>query len=260
MMNRVKIFFNKYYYLTIFIIARNYITRKYQDSYLGALWTLILPATQIAIYAFVMPKIMKFPSENYVPFLISSVLFLTFLNNVIIASASSIITNSATISRCLVSKTIFPLAELAQHLYHFVVSLLLGYGFSCFAYGVFSIKIFLLPIIVLPILMALAPVLIAISFITVYIRDFKEFIGLVMNLAFWATPIVYPIEIFPIEKQWIFYLNPFYIMIKPVSGLVFSGSLPSIEDWARLGALIVISASLSYWVYKKLRRNFIFYL
>jgi len=259
-MVEAKIFFNKYYYLTIFIIAKNYITRKYQDSYLGALWTLIVPATQIAIYAFVMPKIMKFPSEDYVPFLISSVLFWTFLNNVILGSASSLIANATTIGRCLVSKTIFPLAELGQHLYHFALSLLIGYIFSCFAYGVFSIKILLLPLVMIPILMALTPVLIAIAFITVYIRDFKEFIAIIMNLAFWATPIVYPITIFPPEKQWIFNFNPFYVMMKPISGLVLNGSLPSLYDILRLCALIVISSTISYMIYKKLRRNFIFYL
>ena len=259
-MKETKILFNKYYYLTIFIIAKNYISRKYQDSYLGALWTLIVPATQIAIYAFVMPKIMKFPSEQYVPFLISSMLFWVFLNSAILSSASSLIGNAGTISRCLVSKTIFPLAELAQHLYHFCLSLLVGYGFSCFAYGIFNIKVLLLPLYMIPILLALIPVLIAIAFVTVYIRDFKEFIAIIMNLAFWATPIVYPIDIFPLEKRFIFYFNPFYIMMKPISGLLFTGELPSAMDMARLFALVVVSSGVSYLIYRKLRRNFIFYL
>ena len=259
-MKESQVLLDKYYYLTIFVIAKNYVTRRYQGSYLGALWTLLSPASQITIYALVMPRIMKFPSESYVPFLISSMLLWMFLNNVIVAGSTALTSNAGMITRCLVSKTIFPLAELLQHLYFFIISLFIGYGFSCFAYGIFNFKALLLPLYLIPILMALAPILIAISFITVYIRDFKELIVIAMNFIFWATPIVYPIEIFPEEKRFIFYFNPFYIMIKPISGLLFRGDLPSYMDMLRLFVLIIISVAISYPIYKKLRKNYVFYL
>lgn len=251
---------NKYYYLTIFTIARNIVVRRYQDSYLGFLWTLLAPASQIMIYALVMPRIMKFPSESYVPFLISSMLMWIFLSNVIIGASNALILNSAMISRCLVSKTVFIFAELAQQLYFFIVSIVIGYGFSCFAYGTFHINALLFPLYMIPVLMALAPVLVVIAFITVYVRDFREFIMIAMNFIFWATPIVYPIEIFAPDKRWVFFLNPFYIMIKPISGLLFKGELPSDMDMTRLAALVVISVAISYPLYRKLRKNYIFYL
>lgn len=259
-MRHLSTFLDKYYYMTILIISKNHIVRKYQGSYLGIVWTLLAPISQIAIYAFVMPKIMKFPSENYVPFLISSLLFWFFLNNAVTGSALSLASNSDTITRCLVSKTIFPLSELAQQLYYFFVSISVGYIFSCFTYGIFNIKVFLLPFYLTLVLMALAPALIAISFISVYIKDFKEVLAIIMSFAFWATPIVYPIEIFPEEKRFLFYFNPFYIMMKPISGLLYKGEIPSNMDMLRLLVLISISITVSYAIYRKLRRNFIFYL
>ena len=108
--------------------------------------------------------------------------------------------------------------------------------------------------------MALIPVMIVISFITVYIKDFKEVITIAMNFIFWATPIVYPIEVFSPDKRWLFYFNPFYVMIKPISGLVFKGEIPSYMDTLRLAALVVISFAISYPLYRKLRKNYIFYL
>jgi len=121
-----------------------------------------------------MPKIMKFPSESYVPFLISSMLFWMFLSSAIISSSSALTSNAGMITRCLVSKTIFVIAELAQQFYFFVVSLTIGYGFSCFAYGTFHPNIIFLPLYLIPVLMALIPVMIVISFITVYIKDLKK--------------------------------------------------------------------------------------
>ncbi len=260
MINESKTLFNKYYYQTILIIARNYITRRYQGSYLGVVWTLLAPITQVAIYAFIMPKIMRFPSEDYVPFLISSLLFWFFLSNIIPASSIALAENASTITRCLVSKTIFPLAILVENLYTLCIALFIGYTFSCFAYGIFSFKVLLLPFYLALVMMALAPVLIAISFITVYIKDFKEVVTIIMSFAFWATPVVYPIELFPEDKRFIFFFNPFYIMIKPISGLLYKGEIPSDMDMLRLFILIVVSITVSYAIYRKLRRNFIFYL
>jgi lipopolysaccharide transport system permease protein len=259
-MKEIRTLFDKYYYMTIFIIARNYITRRYQGSYLGAVWTMLVPISQIAIYSFIMPKIMRFPSEDYVPFLISSLLIWFFLSNVIPASAISLESNAQTITRCLVSKTIFPLAELMQQLYTSSVSITIGYIFSCVAFGIFNIKVLLLPLYMGLVLMALAPALIAISFIAVYIKDFKELLTIVMNFAFWATPVVYPIEMFPEDKRFLFFFNPFYIMMKPISGLLYKGEIPSDMDMLRLFILIVISITVSYSIYRKLRKNFIFYL
>lgn len=252
--------FDKYYYLTIFTVAKNAVTRRYQDSFLGFIWTLIAPASQIAIYALVMPKIMRFPSKAYVPFLISSILVWMFLNNAITSAATALIANAGMISRCLVSKTIFVIAELLQQFYFFIVSLIIGYTFSCFAYGTFHPNIIFLPLYLLPVLMALIPVMILIAYITVYIKDFKEFVSIAMNFLFWATPVVYPIEVFSPDKRWLFYFNPFYVIIKPISGLIFKGELPSSMDMLRLFALIIVSFAVSYPLYRKLRKNYIFYL
>jgi len=118
----------------------------------------------------------------------------------------------------------------------------------------------LLPLYMIPVLITLGAVSIALSFITPYLKDFKEIITVGLNFAFWATPIVYPITVFPEEKQFIFFFNPFYILIRPISTLIYSGELPSSMDMLRLFVLMLISIAGSYFIYSKLRRNFIYYL
>ena len=256
----ISVLFDKYYYLTIFEIAKNRLTRAYKDSYLGILWTLLQPTSQILIYAIVMPRIMRFPSEQYVPFLISSLLLWGFINNVILAGTSALVNNAEIIKRCTISKTIFPLSELAQYLYNFVISFLIMYVFSAIMYSSFHITILLLPLYMIPVLITLGATSIALSFITPYLKDFREIVAVGLNFAFWATPIVYPITIFPEEKQFIFFFNPFYILIRPISTLVYTGELPSFMDMVRLFALMLVTIAVSYFTYRKLRRNFVYYL
>ena len=252
---------DKYYFLTILNIARNLVGRKYRDSYLGILWTILQPASQITIFAIVMPRIMRVPVENYLPFVISSLLIWQFISTSILVSTGSLIGNAGTISRCLVSKTIFPLADIMQNLYVFFVSFTIGYLFCCILYpSTFHYQVVFLPLIIFLIVLILAPMCIAISFITPYCRDFSDAIAVAMNFIFWATPILYPITVFPEEKRWIFFLNPFYLMIKPVSDLVLYGTLPDATMFLRLAILAAVSICVSYAIYRKLRRNFIFYL
>lgn len=253
-------FFNKYYYYSILVIARNRLSRMYKDSYLGMLWTLLQPISQILIYAIVMPRIMRFPSEQYVPFLISSLLLWGFINNVVLSGATSLISNAEIIKRCTIAKSIFPLSELVQYLYNFIISFLVMYIFSTIVYSHCHITVVLLPIFMIPVLVILGAVSIALSFITPYVKDCREIVAVAMNFAFWATPIVYPIDIFPPEKQFIFFFNPFYIMIRPISTLIYYGTLPSHMDIIRLVVLMIISIVISYFIYLKLHKRFVYYL
>lgn len=260
MLSKQNKLFDKYYYLTIYYIARNLVLSKYRDSFLGVIWTLLKPTSQILIFALVMPRIMKFPSEEYVPFLISSMLLWAMISGSLISSSNSLIANAETIKRCLISKTVFPLAYFAECLYNFIIAFIVMYIFSCVFYSSFHIEILLLPLYMIPVLITLASISIALSFITPYVKDLKDLIEVALNFVFWATPVVYPISMFPADKQYIFYFNPLYILIKPISGLIYAGEIPSYLDNCRLLAVMCITTLISYVIYKKLRKNFIFYL
>ena len=118
---------DKYYLLTAFIIASNSITRQYRDSFLGVLWTVIQPSMQVIVYAVVFSTIMRFPVENYLVYLISGVLLWGFISSSLISSANSLIVQHDIIKRCMISKTVFPIAEVLRSLYTYVVSFLVMY-------------------------------------------------------------------------------------------------------------------------------------
>lgn len=121
--------FDKYYFLTALIIASNSITRQYRDSFLGILWTAIQPATQVAIYSVVFSTIMRFPVENYIVYLVSGVVLWGFISSSLITAPNAIISQSDTIKRCMISKTVFPIAEVLRNLYTYVVSFFIMYIF-----------------------------------------------------------------------------------------------------------------------------------
>ena len=253
--------FDRYYFLTIVLIAQNTLSRQYRDSILGILWTLIQPTTQIIIYSLIMPHIMRFPVSDYTTFLITSIFTWGFISQTLVVTPNSLISNAEIIKRCIVSKTIFPLADVARLLYNYVLSFTCMYVlFLLLFITKFSPIVLLVPLYIIPVIVILASVSIALSFSAPFLKDLSEIMTVIVNVAFWLTPIVYPITVIPERLRYLFELNPFYIMIRPISMLVHQHVMPSLRDTLSLILFMFISCVLSYIVYRVCRKNFVFYL
>ena len=251
---------DKYYFLSAFFIARNVLTRQYRDSFLGIIWTVLQPMVQVLIYAFVFGKIMRFPVQNYVLFITSSFLVWQFIFQIMLTSTLSIIGNAENIKRSQIPVTIFPVAEVLKQCYTFGVSFVVMYGLACLTVTDFHWTALLVPVYMLPVVVAAFPVAIALGLATPYLRDLGDIINLGMSVMFWLTPVIYPITIVPEHMRIWFEFNPFYILIRPVSALVYEARLPTMYEMGTQLGLIVLIYILGIAVYKACRRNFVYYL
>lgn len=251
---------DRYYFLTAIIIAQNSVTRQYRDSFLGIIWTVLQPAVQIIVYAQIFSRIMRFPMENYVLYLIGSLLVWQLISSVLIGACNSILAQGETIKRCIVSLTVFPVADVFRALYTYGISFTVMYAYAVLFLVPFNPMILALPIFLLPIVIALMALAIALAFAAPYVRDVGEVITVVMSVAFWFTPIVYPINSMPENVRPLFEFNPFYIMIRPVGIIVHDGIWPdSFAVLTQLGVTF-FTITVCYAVYRVCRKNFVYYL
>ena len=74
-------------------------------------------------------------------------------------------------------------------------------------------KIFFIPLLLfIQQILAYAMGLFA-AVLTVFLRDMKELLGVIFQLWFWFTPIIYVLDILPAPLQRIMILNPGYILV-----------------------------------------------
>lgn len=253
--------FDKYYFLTALIIAQNSIARQYRDSFFGMIWTVIQPATQVAIYAIVFSVIMRFPVENYTVYLISGVVLWGFISNTLIAATTSLILQSDTIKRCMISKTIFPISEVLRNLYTYIVSFLVMYVFVLiFTAHKIGTPMLLFPLYLGAVVVVLTAVAIAVAFLTPYVRDVGDFINVGLNISFWLTPIVYPMEMVSESKRFWFEFNPFHILIRPITTIIYNNQVPSLYQTVTMAAVVLFGVVVSYFIYRACRKNFVYYL
>lgn len=251
---------DKYFWLTAFIIAKNAVVRDYQNSYLGVVWTVILPLIQVVIFAIIMPLIMARPMPDYPMYLVASFPLWAFISNSLVLSCSTIINHAETIKRCMVSSVVFPIADIMKLFYTYMISFVTMYVFCLLFFHSFDPIVLLLPLLMPPIIISVMSVSIAVSYLAPYVRDVGYLMQMLMNVMFWFTPVVYHIDLVPVEYHWLYWLNPFYILMHPVQQLVFFHTLPTMGDMIGLGVVTCVSVGISFLIYRMCRRNYVYYL
>jgi ABC-2 type transport system permease protein len=98
----------------------------------------------------------------------------------------------------------------------------------------------------------------ALSVLTVYFRDVQHLIGILMQLWFYATPIIYPISIVAdadvgnsLPLVMIFRLNPMTRFVEAYRDVLYDLRWPPLEDFAFLTVAAAITLTIGYWVFRR---------
>jgi ABC-type polysaccharide/polyol phosphate export permease len=254
------IFFDRYYWQTTVLIARNSLARQYRNSFLGILWTLLQPLTMVLIYTLVMPLIMRGGMPNYALYIVASFPLWGFFSSCLFGSSVSILSNGETLQRCMISSTVFPIADVLRYTYTYFTSFLTMYAVTIVLIGLPSPALLLFPLFFIPVLMIIGALSIAIAFLAPYVRDIGDLILVSLNMTFWLTPIVYSIDILPPWAQHLMHWNPFYIMMHPIQVIVYNRQVPGWTEIAPLMALTLVAITVGFSIFRICRRNYVYYL
>lgn len=203
----------------ILIFVKRDIVSIYKQTILGPIWFLFGPIFTVFTYSFAFGSIAKIPTDNIpapVFYLAGTTLWNYF--QACFNGASSTFTSNASIF----GKVYFPRLIPSLSL---VLSNLLKLGIQFITFIIFcayyyyhneihpNIYVLLFPILV--VLMALMSLGIGllISSLTVKYRDVNQFIGVIMMLLMYASPIIYPSSSVPV------FFKP-YLNLNPISPII----------------------------------------
>ncbi|WP_341763640.1 ABC transporter permease [Candidatus Tisiphia endosymbiont of Beris chalybata] len=257
----ISYFFSKKYWLPIMLLTQTAIVRQNKDSFLGSLWGLIQPFTQVIIISYFFGFLLKLPKDQLIMNLVGALPFWLFIVNSLNIATNSIIARSGIIKKVVISRTIFPFSDSLVQVYTLIYSFVAMYiAFIILYPEKFSIWIIFLPILVLPLIICVVSVSIAFAFLTPYIRDIPQLLNLILNIVYWTIPIVYPYSIVPESKRIFFEINPVFIVIRPMQHLVIEGNMPDVFMIIKSVIVAIITSFVSYLGYRCLSKNVIYYV
>lgn len=149
-----------------------------------------------------------------------------------------------------------PLSVVTSEAVNFLISTLIILGFIL-AYGLGITKfVILYPVILLIQYILCLGLSLIVSSVTVFFRDLQHFIGVILQLLFYATPIVYSIQTIPEQYRWILKINPMTYIIEGYRDIFYNQCMP---DMKMLGIVLVIgivTCIIGYIIFNKLQKKF----
>ncbi len=248
-------------------LVRRDLEARYKGSVLGNLWPLLNQLSQLFIYTYVFSTVLKvklttlkgLPANDFTfgLWLFAGLLPWIAFTGGLMQSASSVLGQPN-----LVKKVVFPLAllPLVPVLSTFIES---SFGLMALIFFVavtshtLHTTLALLPLVWLTQLLLTAGLGYLAAGLTVFLRDIPQTLGLILNIWFYATPLVYPATAIP--EQWrslVFWLNPIAAIAEGYRDLILVGE---VKHWGELGvswliALIIFCSG--FWCYRRLRPAF----
>jgi len=230
---------------------------KYKGSFLGVLWSFINPLLMVAVYAIVFPYIMRVQTENYLIFLICGVIPWNFFTTVISQGTTCININGNLIKKVYFPREILPISVVTSGLVNFLISCVIILIFVLFSgIGLSWYLIFLPFVALIQYVLSLAAIFL-LSALNVYVKDVEYIVAFIINMLFYATPILYSSEMFATSPiAFIFKINPFAHLINAYRDIFYVHQLP---NFSSLGLLLLISLTalvICYKIFKKLEKRF----
>jgi len=229
---------------------------KYKNSFLGVVWSFLNPLLQIVVYAIIFSLILKNKQENYAIFLCCGIIPWSFFSIAINKSAFTMIENGNIIKKVYFPREIIPISVVTAETINFLISTLIIIGFTVI--GGIGISKFILfyPIILGVQYLIILAFSFIVSSICVYFRDLQHFIGIILQLLFYATPIVYSQDAIPREYQWILKYNPMTYIINAYRDIFYYQKLMDFMPLIILFIIGILACAGSYKIFNKLQKGF----
>lgn len=200
---------------------------RYKSSVLGYLWAIANPFAFALVYWVAFKFIMRVQMENYSVFLIAGMFPWIWLSNGITQATRSYQNNISLIKRVNLNRAILPLSNIMQEMAHFLFALPVIVLFMALGGGhVFYWNwLWQIPLMMAVQLAFIYPVALIFAVANVYVRDIEYLVGIGFSLLFFATPMVYPIEMIPEAYQGYFALNPLHTLIACWRSVLLDGQI-----------------------------------
>ncbi len=233
---------------------------RYRGSFFGYLWSMMNPLLYMLILSFVFSHVMKFQVENFSLFILSGILVWNLFQQSLGVGVTSIIANGSLLKKVKVPAALFPAANIASVFVNFCLSLIPFVILSIALTGKVGLSLVLLPFFIIPFLVFIFGIVLALSALNVLFRDIGHVMDPMLQVLFYATPIVYPETIFPEKYRAFLVLNPMTHFLKAFRQILYEQTWPPVSSFIIICALAIVSLSFGIFVFRRIRNRFIYEL
>ncbi len=244
--------------------SRREIEGRYRGSYLGIIWSMILPLMMLAIYTFVFSVIFKSRWQGstsssqgeFAVTLFAGLIAFNIFSECVNRAPSLIIANPNYVKKVVFPLEILPASTLGAALFHSMISIAILIIATILIMGTVSVTIVLLPLAMLPLIGLCLGLGWFLASLGVYVRDTAYAIGIVTQVLFFMSAIFYPVNAVPEALQPIMYLNPLTAIVESFRRVLIWNQPLDWEPWLLVTLISSAMLLLGYTWFMKTKSGF----
>ncbi len=244
----------------VWLLVQRDLRVRYRGSILGYLWSMMNPLLTMIILTFVFSQLMRFKVENFAMFILSGILTWNVYHQGLMIGVNSILANGGLLRKVNVPAAIFPLASVASVLVNFLLALV-PFFLVAFATGLkITPWMFMLPVYLFPLLIFTYGSGLLLASLNVQYRDISHLLEPVLTMAFYATPIIYPVSVLPEKYAAALMFNPLSHFVELMRSALYTGVVPNMNSLFIVYSLAIAALILGTITYKATRDKFIYHI
>ncbi|WP_122456342.1 ABC transporter permease [Pseudomonas viridiflava] len=241
----------------VFSSIRNEFSARFARSRLGGLWMIINPLAQVAIYALVLSNVLaaKLPGIDnkyaYAVYLMAGMLAWSLFSEVIGRCLTLFIDQGNLMKKMRFPRITLPVIVAGSC----ILNYLLLFGAILLVFAALGQwphwqMLWLIPLTV--VLMALAVGLgLILGVLNVFVRDVGQVIPILLQVWFWFTPIVYPLNIIPEQFKSVMAFNPMFPLVSAYHDVLVYGRSPDIQSLLVSAAVALCLMLLGLFMFRR---------
>lgn len=248
----------------LFLFVRRDFVAVYKQTILGPLWFIIQPILTSVMQLLVFNNIAKLPVDGMPPilFYLSGNVLWQYFSGCLTLTSNTFRGNAGIFGKVYFPRIIIPLSLVISQLLKFVVQFILFSVVWCYYLSQDNNLepnnyIFLLPFLVIVMAGLALGLGMIISSLTTKYRDFSFLLSFAVQLAMYATVVIYPLSFVQGSYRWVILANPMTPLIETFR-YAFTGS--GTFSWLYLGysfGFMVIILFLGLLIFNKVEKNFV---
>lgn len=242
----------------IFSLVKRDLRGRYKGSVLGFLWTFINPLLQLLVYTMVFSTIMRSGIKDYYMFLFVALVPWIFFSTSLTGGASCIIAQQDMVKKIYFPREVLPIAHVTSQFINMLFCFLVIFAVLIIGRYQINFKALLcLPVVMIVEYILALGITMVVAAVTVYLRDVEYILGILTMAWQFLTPVMYGVDMVPVQLQKIFYLNPMTPIIVAYRKILYEGQVPQLStlvSGALMGGIILV---VGWMLFHCLQKHFV---
>ena len=218
--------FSGNYKSIIYLLSTNELKLRYRSSVLGVIWNFLEPLLILTILFLVFDKLLKTDIENYPLFLLLGIITFQMFSRTTSMSLDSLISRAGIISSIKIPLIIFPISVSLTSFYMILFEFSIVAVFMIIFQFIPPLTILFLPILMILLFLLGLGISIPLSVLNVHYRDLRSIWTIILQAAFFLSPVIYKLDFLPSSISNILQYSPLAQLITMIRDVTLNGQLP----------------------------------